>query len=366
LNNYLHFLTAGSLAQSKKGEINLRNPHLWIILGISLICLVFYYTRLSELRNILWLWTLRDFEIRYSLNGLLLYIPFIYATIVFGWLGITLIWLITMAPLLPKIIYWGFNFPSIFSNLLFLTSPVLIVIIITLISRWLRKEKEIFREKEAARQSFLSQMLKAQEDERKRIAQVLHDDTIQALLSLAQRMRFLSNNENNNLEIHTKQEITTFSDSVYSVTKDLRRICVDLRPSILDDLGLLEATRSLVEKHSDETFKARINVQGTIRRLSPEVEETVYRFIQEALNNIQRHARASEATIDFSFELHVVKIKVQDNGIGFTLPKSFSDFSKDNKLGLLGMQERASMLGGNFVINSQSGEGTQISLEFKV
>ena len=105
-------------------------------------------------------------------------------------------------------------------------------------------------------------------------------------------------------------------------------------------------------------------VNGESRDLPAEFNVIIFRFVQEALSNVERHSQATEVQVSIDFDVDMIRLKVQDNGKGFILPKPVGKLIADKKLGIIGMQERASMMGGTFNIYSKPGEGTVVSLEF--
>jgi signal transduction histidine kinase len=207
--------------------------------------------------------------------------------------------------------------------------------------------------------------LKAHEDERKYIARELHDESIQDLVAIANRMQSLIDKNGKTLSRDVNEQIELSRDTVFRVSEDLRRLSANLRPSVLDDLGLIEALRSLVDKFSASSARATLVVEGESRKLPADVDVVVFRFIQEALSNIKRHSGATEAVVKLGFGSETVNIQVQDNGKGIVLPEPLSKLTEMNKFGIIGMQERARILDGNFEINSALGGGTSISLGFR-
>jgi signal transduction histidine kinase len=144
----------------------------------------------------------------------------------------------------------------------------------------------------------------------------------------------------------------------------VRRFSHELRPQVLDQLGLMPALELLIEELNEEgKTNARLEVIDFEQRLSPEVELALFRIAQEALHNVRRHAQATETVVRMEFTPEQVKLNVTDNGRGFELPKALSDFAGRGKLGLIGMQERTRLLDGSFSIESQLGEGTTIAVE---
>jgi len=210
---------------------------------------------------------------------------------------------------------------------------------------------------------YLSQIAKAQEEERKRIARELHDDTSQALYAISRRLdNFVRNNT------HLVPDDTVFFQELRQQLNDslegVRRFTQELRPPMLDDLGLLATLRWLVgdlEKRSG--LEARLTVSGVERRFPTEVELMVFRSVQEALRNIEKHAQALKAEVVVEFGQGKTKIFVSDNGKGFSLPESLAELPRAGKLGLTGIEERVRLLGGSLKVQSELGKGTALTIE---
>ena len=207
---------------------------------------------------------------------------------------------------------------------------------------------------------YLQQITRAQEEERKRIARELHDDTAQLLLSLSRQLDNFIRNEDN----YSQEQISFLKDIQEQVNRGVQsvhRYAQDLRPSLIDDLGLMAALRSLV-KSAQEYNEIVINMEvaGEERRLPSEVELLMYRVIQEALNNVWKHSRATESYIDIRFSEKQVDVSISDNGIGFEFSETIDDLAQTGKLGLIGMQERARLLGATLSFDSAPGKGTQV------
>jgi two-component system sensor histidine kinase DegS len=146
--------------------------------------------------------------------------------------------------------------------------------------------------------------------------------------------------------------------------QSMQRFVQDLRPSLLDDLGLIPAVRSLVKGlQESDSIDAELKVVGGERRLPPEVEVLLFRIVQEALNNIRRHAQASEAQVLMEFDGDEVRVTISDNGRGFELRGVVDDLPRIGKLGLAGMRERARLLGGTLKLKSTPGKGTVLIVE---
>jgi signal transduction histidine kinase len=136
-------------------------------------------------------------------------------------------------------------------------------------------------------------------------------------------------------------------------------LILDLRPIVLDDLGLVAALRSYADQVlSPRDVEWQVAVQGCARRLPPELEITLFRIVEEAINNVANHAGAHQVNLTLGFRDESVQVTVQDDGCGFNVPSRFEPVEAWRGLGLLGMQERTLLAGGSFRIESQPGCGT--------
>lgn len=210
---------------------------------------------------------------------------------------------------------------------------------------------------------YLGQVTRAQEEERKRIARELHDDTIQALVVLSRQLDDLTSNGKG-----LPEDKTAFLENLRQQTnivmEGVRRLSQDLRPAALDRLGLLPALDWLasdVESHS--SIKVEVKVHGAERRLPAEVELVLFRIAQEALRNVWRHSQATDAQVIVEFNEERIRITVKDNGKGFALPETTGDLVKGGRLGLAGMYERVQLLGGSLKMESAPGKGTKVTVE---
>jgi signal transduction histidine kinase len=204
-----------------------------------------------------------------------------------------------------------------------------------------------------------SGILQAREEEARRIAHELHDEAGQLLASVHIALDELAG--------QVPERATTFQDLhalLDQVEGQLRRMSRELRPSILDDLGLAPALEWLAQGVAERTGLA-ISVAGPDRRLSPAVETALYRVVQEALTNTARHARARKVEIEVREEGPTVGAAVQDDGQGFDVGAAMARRG-DRGLGLIGMRERVEALGGTLDIVSAPGSGTRLSVSIPV
>ncbi len=206
---------------------------------------------------------------------------------------------------------------------------------------------------------YARQITRAQEDERKRIAREAHDETAQILVALSRRLDALKASAELpsaacEERLESARELTT--DALHSV----RRFSRDLRPPVLDDLGFVPAVRGLARQLEDTGVDVKLRVSGTPYRFSPEEELVLFRIAQESLSNIRRHGDASAVRIIVSFRRSGVQMVIEDDGKGFAPPDKFVDVVASGKLGLIGMHERARILGGTLRIDSEPGRGTRV------
>lgn len=202
-----------------------------------------------------------------------------------------------------------------------------------------------------------SQVLTAHEEERKRVARELHDDTAQNLTSILVRLRLLERSLDSG---EARKGVEELRELTGSTLEGVRRLAVDLRPTALDDLGLVAALQSFVEG-----FRRRwpvmvgLRSNGLRQRLPPQVELVLYRVVQEALYNVAKHAQARNAWVTLQRAGGVVTAVVEDDGQGFDVEEALG--SSERGLGLFGMKERLALVGGTLEIDSARGRGTRIT-----
>lgn len=223
---------------------------------------------------------------------------------------------------------------------------------------------EELRRKEQARRELLRRVFSAQEEERKRISRELHDETCQVLTGLAYAL-------DDAIETFPdpgfKPQLEHMRTLVTTALREIQHIILDLRPTMLDHLGLVPALRWYAESRLEGTgIRFTLHEHGEPTRLPPSVETALFRVTQEALNNIARHSRATRAECTLDFAPTQVQVVIKDNGKGFDPKTIFSSNEQRRGLGLLGMQERMSAVGGRVEIDSTPGEGTVVRLTVPV
>lgn len=210
----------------------------------------------------------------------------------------------------------------------------------------------------ALRRELLGQIIGAQEAERTRVARDLHDQIGQSLTSMLLALRVVENTPPDNAEFTQRAE--ELRELVTDTLDDVRQLAFDLRPTVLDDIGLVAGIERLIE-----TFRVRQGLTVTLafggldddERLPRETETVIYRIVQEALTNVTRHAGTTTARVEFSVAEGRVAVEVRDDGQGFD-PELVA-----GSLGLLGMTERAALIDATIRVESSPGVGTTVRLE---
>jgi PAS domain S-box-containing protein len=211
---------------------------------------------------------------------------------------------------------------------------------------------------------YLSQVLKAQESERLRIARELHDDTAQALTGLSRRLDMLVDtlaSIKNHLPQEIPRDVEELREQSDTILEGVRRFSRDLRPPVLADLGVLPALKWLATALEEQNhIAANIRLLGEQHRLPDDTEMALFRIAQEALNNVTKHSDASAVELTVDFGSAGLTMTIADNGKGFELPPSTTHLAESGKLGIIGMQERARLLGGTLDVHSELGAGTSV------
>jgi len=224
-------------------------------------------------------------------------------------------------------------------------------------TRELACANEQLRDRDAQRQRLLRMVITAQEDERRRIARELHDETTQSLAVLAMGLETASAALKSGGPQPRLDEVKALA---VRTLEEVHRLILDLRPAVLDDLGLFSALRWYAERYlAGRGIAVRCEIHELERRLPSEVEIALFRIGQEAMNNIARHARAESVLIQLGPEGHELRIEIEDDGQGFDPDTAPGDRPH---YGLMGIRERAELLGGSAVIQSSPGGGTRVEV----
>ena len=203
-------------------------------------------------------------------------------------------------------------------------------------------------------------IIKAQEEERRRVAREIHDGPAQLLANVVLRIDIcqrLAEQDPGRL----RAELSELKELVRMSLQDVRKVIFDLRPMALDDLGLAPALRSYLGDFKEKTkIETELTMLGRERRLTPAFEVALFRLVQEALNNVAKHARANEVKVTVEFAANLISLRVRDNGRGFDT-EQVRQAGRGSRFGLISMRERAELLQGQFQVESAPGRGTTVS-----
>jgi PAS domain S-box-containing protein len=208
---------------------------------------------------------------------------------------------------------------------------------------------------------YVQLVTKTQEEARKRLARELHDEVSSSLLLLTQRLDAIISSNRSRHSQALNEKLESLHSQAVEALEYVRHYAQNLRPRILDDLGLLPALEWMADDmEKNYGIKVHVEVIGSQRSLPTEVQLLVFRIAQQALSNIRRHAEASVATIELEFGEDNLRMTVSDNGKGFEVPQRIEDLASAGRLGILGMYERARLLRGTIEIKSELNKGTQV------
>lgn len=214
--------------------------------------------------------------------------------------------------------------------------------------------------------AYAAYVMRANEEERQRIARELHDDTIQSLVLLCRQLDS-AELEGGSGSSSLRGKLQKARADTEEVITQLRNFTKNLRPPILDDLGIVPSiNRQLTEFIERTNAKGKLKVVGAKRRLPPEIELSIFRIAQEALRNVEHHAGATRVTVTITFAEGETRLDVVDNGVGFPTPPDSGKLAGSGHLGLISMHERAELIGGSLEIHSTPGKGTRVTLLFPV
>jgi signal transduction histidine kinase len=213
-------------------------------------------------------------------------------------------------------------------------------------------------------QKLSHKIVRLQEEERRRVSRELHDGINQLLVSVKYKIENFEDKFNQSAEqaLSDIKKADIFLDEAIS---EVRRVSHDLRPSVLDDLGLVPAISNLVRRFSERNLiDVQLNgVDESFDRLPTDVETALYRIVQEALMNIEKHANASHVSINISRTDSNVTIRIEDNGEGFSMQNALRKSESTRSMGLRNMRERIELLQGTFFIHSDVGKGTFLEVK---
>lgn len=213
-------------------------------------------------------------------------------------------------------------------------------------------------------QKLSHKIVRLQEEERRRVSRELHDGINQLLVSVKYKIE----NFEEKLKLSSEQALSDIKKAdifLDEAIAEVRRVSHDLRPSVLDDLGLVPALSNLVRRFSERNLiDVQLNgVDESFDRLPADVETAMYRIVQEAMMNIEKHANATHVTININRTDSNVTIRIEDNGDGFSMQNALRKSDSMSSMGLRNMRERIELLQGNFFIHSDVGKGTFLEVK---
>ncbi|MDF2568558.1 MAG: degS [Sporomusa sp.] len=207
-----------------------------------------------------------------------------------------------------------------------------------------------------ASQIFGAKIIKAQEEERRRVAREVHDGPAQSMANIVFRAEVCERLIDTDLA-RAKNELKDLREQVRVALRETRKIIFDLRPMTLDDLGLVPTIRRVLETLKERSgIFPELKIMGEEKRLDSHIEIGLFRIIQEALSNVEKHSQASAVWVRIDFGASIVSAVVQDDGQGIESVENIGNES----FGLMGMRERINLLGGELNIKSESAKGTRI------
>lgn len=346
-------------------KIHVKNPGFWLILVLLGLITILHYSEAFEQTSFLSEWLYDLGFTRHAFERILYLAPIVWGGFIFGRRVAITISVIAVTAMLPRVFFLS-DYPT---DALFETVSVFIIgNVVAMTFFALRKERQYHKQLEEAQgklRLYLGQVNNAQEEERKRISHELHDDTIQELVVLSRKLDVLASDDPK-LSEECRLQLEELRKQTNSIMIGIRRLSQDLRPAALDRLGLIPAIEWLTEditKYSGIPIK--VTFKGEERRLSEEKELVLFRIVQEAVRNIAHHSRATQAEITIECSENI-GITISDNGQGFTMPKKADDLQNKGKLGLVGMMERAQLIGAVLQIKSEPGKGTDITISVEI
>jgi signal transduction histidine kinase len=363
----------------KKKHSLVKNAHFWTILVIVFILVYLYYfwpwsisqIDKSILRGISWFWfsnlyRIGLWEYGHQFFGIFFLIPNIYCCVYLlrNWKGVFYLVFYSIIGILPILLGFliGFGYEAQLTYLLLI--PVIFTIIFSREAEKRRKERYYLLREQADRQSYLSNVLVSQELERKRIAQELHDDTMQTLIAIAGYAEAIQSPEYSISEKQVRGDL--IRRAALQSVENLRRLTLNLTPLLLSELGLLSALSWLINNMNlEKEINYKLVVEGEERKFQPQVELSLFRIVQEALNNVKKHSKARDCAVEINFRDEYLEVIISDNGKGFSLDAQSEKPVTHGKMGIIGMKERVEALKGEISIDSKPDRGTIISIQIK-
>jgi PAS domain S-box-containing protein len=231
-----------------------------------------------------------------------------------------------------------------------------------------KQAEEALRESENRLRTLSTQLLMVQENERKRISREIHDSIGQSLSAIKFKVESITQQMRESVHKKIAESLETLLPIIQTSIEDSRRIQMDLRPSVLDDLGILPTLEWFCREYQKIYSHIRIEKKTDIKEsdIPISIKTEIYRVTQEAFNNIAKHSKADLVRLSFGKKEDKIELIIQDNGIGFILEEILSQKRSKKGLGLTSMRERMELSGGSFIIGSVLGKGTTIRAEWLI
>ncbi len=214
-----------------------------------------------------------------------------------------------------------------------------------------------------ARYQLGQKIIRAQEEERKRVAREIHDGPAQDMANVVLKAEICEKMHQAGSSKELIAELADLKVAVKSSLQEVRKIIYNLRPMALDDLGLVPAVKRFLEDLQEQTgITVKVLVIGKETRIDSTIEVAIFRVVQEALNNCRKYAKATKVSVKIEFMPEQINVRIEDNGIGFDLEKVREGLIEGDHFGLFGMQERMELLDGSLNIQTGVGKGTKIGI----
>lgn len=253
------------------------------------------------------------------------------------------------------------HFESLARFVMYQDEPAITGTLVNVTSCVLAQEKLEKHRRQLKRLS--AQLIASREAESKRISQELHDVIGQALTAVSINLAHIKQDLSQDAPPAIHERLAESETLIGQTLTQTRKLSLELRPTMLDDLGLLPTLRWYIHQFKNRlNIKAAFTTNGIHQSFSPEVETVVYRVVQEGLTNVARHAQASQVAVNLSYAAEQLAITIADDGIGFDVQALFQSKNIDDRLGLLGIEERISLFAGTLTVNAAPGQGTTLTI----
>ena len=343
------------------------NRHFWIITFIIVFLILLYNASFFNITNFPLVF--KDISVAKGVHAIissfLFLIPVLYSSAVFRIKGTIITWSIFMVAILPRAFIEFNNLENMLIIFLFALVTLLVSILMALDYNPLAKGDSVVVLGKTTRWHTLARLLRIRDYEKQYVVRKLHDNIIQSLLVIANRAHSLENGSFGAITPQAKRNLEKLELMLLHVIDDVRRLSRDLRPSIMDNVGLLPVLQWHTERISQESsINVTLKRKGLEYKLPPESEVIIYRIAQEACSNIVEHSGASKAEITLDFAADCFKLDIHDNGVGFTIPLDKNHFIDQGKHGIERIEQQTKLLDGSSIIISEPGKGTKLELKF--